>query len=104
MNDVGAGEIDTHAPGSSESPDTLVHTMARTVGATLGTIASGTAKLFGGLGVDEASSKRASRSKKPAKTEWSSVSAGQPSVQRLESRKKKRARHRQKLKRSRTKG
>jgi hypothetical protein len=105
MNDLNVNESDAKPSGKRpESTDTLVHAMARTVGTALGTIAAGTAKLVGASGNGETSTPKGSQSKKRSASAGPSASDDKRSIRRLESYKKKKARHKQKLKRSRTKG
>jgi hypothetical protein len=99
MNAESASEVDGEPAGKpTESKDTLINDVARTVGATLGTIAVGTAKLLG-----------SARSKgSPAKRTVEGISSSHTEdvrfQKRRESYRKKKARHKQNLKRSRTKG
>jgi hypothetical protein len=105
MNHLSASESEAKQSGKpAESTDTVVHAVARTVGTTLGTIAAGTAKLLGGSGTEDTSTQKGPKSKKRATSENLSASDDKRSIRRLESYKRKKARHKQKLKRSRTKG
>ena len=96
-------EISTEGNGETdgkptESKATLIHDVARTVGATLGTIAVGTAKLLG------SARSKASPAKRTVEGRSSSHTEDVRSQKRRESYRKKKARHRQNLKGSRTKG
>jgi hypothetical protein len=82
----------------NESSNTLIDEVARTVGATLGTIAVGTAKLLG------SARKKGAPVKRTAERMSASHTEDTRSQRRRESYRKKKARHKQNLKRSRTKG
>jgi hypothetical protein len=100
-----ANEIDGQAPKNPSASDgTLIHEVARTVGAALGTIASETAKLLGSSRTKDSSAPKIARSKMHSVLGHPSPTDDKRALRRLESYRKKNARHRQKLKRSRTKG
>lgn len=91
-------EVENHKTTS----DTVLNAVARTVGATLGTIAVGTAKVLGhsaGAGSADKTPKLRSRV-----SENATSASGIEFRNRLSRYKRKKARHAQKLRRSHTKG
>jgi hypothetical protein len=98
MNEESANERNGEAEKANESGNTLIHEVARTVGATLGTIAVGTAKLLGSART------KGSPVKKTAERTSGSHTEDARSQRRRESYRKKKSRHKQNLKRSRTRG
>jgi hypothetical protein len=90
------------AQNHTTATDTVLNAVARTVGATLGTIAVGTAKVLG-HSVGAGSADKAPR-KKSRVSEDAPSSRGIEFQNRLSRYKRKKARHAQKLRRSHTKG
>lgn len=85
------------------STETVIHAVARTVGATFGTITLGAAKVLGGSRADRAPTEERVKSQAHASSA-SAASVNKRSEKKMDRRKRKKTRHKRTLKRSNTKG